>query len=50
MLDHQRTAFREDLGMTYAQFDAAWAEWIQTPEAEAAQVPLALRATPGDED
>lgn len=39
MLDHQRNSFREHLGLTYSQFDAAWAEWLASPAAEAAQTP-----------
>jgi hypothetical protein len=44
--DQQRDALRELLGMTYAQFDEAWATWIESEQAEAAQVPLAEREGP----
>ncbi|MEO0652585.1 MAG: hypothetical protein AAFZ65_18075 [Planctomycetota bacterium] len=43
LLDHHRDAVQEFFGMSYAQFDAAWAAWVQSPEAEAAQASLAER-------
>ncbi|QDU66291.1 hypothetical protein [Engelhardtia mirabilis] len=39
MLDHHREAFQTHLGMTYAQFDSAWLEWVESPAAELAQTP-----------
>ena len=48
--DHQRDAFREYFGFTYPQFDEAWSVWLDSAQAEAVQVPRALRPVPGEED
>jgi hypothetical protein len=37
LLDHHRDGFRDCLGLSYAEFDAAWAQWVGTAEAKALQ-------------
>lgn len=34
MTDVQRQLFKDELGMSYAQFDRAWAEWVESDEKE----------------
>ncbi len=37
MQDHHRESFQECLGASYAAFDAAWLEWLDSDDAELAQ-------------